>query len=575
MNKDEKISINKEIRNQIKSIIKLLSKAKLKSKEEIKTEIKNILNKSNVDITLIVDDSKNTLAQILVKEEKEEHLEAIVNSYLDILKGQEDKFYNWFLNRNTEDESVIEQSVQSGNTFIIKYVYNIMERSETNKFRIEEGENNIFHYSAIYNQTFPIIFYYEKIQKYFKDCFIIDIPNQNGITPFLYSCIKGNKNAMDLLLDLGSNIDSKDNDGNSCLHYAVSSRNLKIIKKLLIKGANKYYKNNKGLLPIDIAIQNGDEDIINLLKDKNIFFQIFSTSIQIKAIKGNRNNLTLLLCLLTLFMIKITIFSRINLFNDYSGQLELVPYIPDLISAKVENKYSSMQYKIKDFYEEENCPIFCGFNFLLLIISMAFELFIIILVGFFLCFTKGIYSKKNSKKNVPSLIKLFEENNSVCVKCRRAMKENCVHCAICGLCVDDFDHHCFWLNTCINQQNKCIFLFFIYSLMIEIILNISISIIHFIGSFNFSEVFYKVYFNYGEYDEKGVLINQENKNILLIIWRSLLIIFIISNLYVLIFLFIPVIPQSLKGIKRRGNELSQIEDSLLDNTNRNTLFLHI
>lgn len=38
-----------------------------------------------------------------------------------------------------------------------------------------------------------------------------------------------------------------------------------------------------------------------------------------------------------------------------------------------------------------------------------------------------------------------------------------MHCLVCDICVDNWDHHCFWLNTCIDANMKTKFnLFFIF-----------------------------------------------------------------------------------------------------------------
>lgn len=198
----------------------------------------------------------------------------------------------------------------------------------------------------------------------------------------------------------------------------------------------------------------------------------------------------------------------------------------------------------------------------------------ICICGFFLCFTCGVYSNEVSKEEMPSLIKLFEKNDNVCVKCRRLMNDSCIHCSICNRCVNDFDHHCFWLNTCINKKNKILFYIFVYSLFLLLITNCVVAIIEFVGTFNISPVFYKVFFDYGSLDEEGNLYGQDKKNIILLATRIFLILFTLFFLYIIIFMFIPTFPIICRGIKK-GQNLSRIEDSLLDNTNRNTWFLHI
>jgi palmitoyltransferase len=48
-------------------------------------------------------------------------------------------------------------------------------------------------------------------------------------------------------------IDIQDIEGLSALHLATMSGNARIVKKLLLKGANKSLKNKEGLLAADIA----------------------------------------------------------------------------------------------------------------------------------------------------------------------------------------------------------------------------------------------------------------------------------------------------------------------------------
>ncbi|KAM3722826.1 Palmitoyltransferase ZDHHC2 [Dirofilaria immitis] len=49
-----------------------------------------------------------------------------------------------------------------------------------------------------------------------------------------------------------------------------------------------------------------------------------------------------------------------------------------------------------------------------------------------------------------------------CYKCNCIKPDRCHHCSVCGHCVLKFDHHCPWVNTCINYFNYKFFLQFLF-----------------------------------------------------------------------------------------------------------------
>ena len=91
---------------------------------------------------------------------------------------------------------------------------------------------------------------------------------------------------------------------------------------------------------------------------------------------------------------------------------------------------------------------------------------------------------RKQKDNTKELYELYNENNNtdikLCVKCHKYMDINTKHCISCDICIKDWDHHCFWLNTCISKNNYKYFTFFLIDIILCLLLNMTINVFFFL-----------------------------------------------------------------------------------------------
>ena len=81
--------------------------------------------------------------------------------------------------------------------------------------------------------------------------------------------------------------------------------------------------------------------------------------------------------------------------------------------------------------------------------------------------------------------KFNSEDYKVCKRCNILIdkKLKIVHCDICNICCEYYDHHCTWIGKCIGKKNLLSFKIFVYSTIIFILYNMSLTLNVFINIF--------------------------------------------------------------------------------------------
>jgi len=60
----------------------------------------------------------------------------------------------------------------------------------------------------------------------------------------------------------------------------------------------------------------------------------------------------------------------------------------------------------------------------------------------------------------------MDDRKAYCRTCKIHRPPKSTHCKICGNCVEGFDHHCGFLDTCIGRYNYVYFVGFLFSFML-------------------------------------------------------------------------------------------------------------
>ena len=567
INKKDNMTENKILSQRENRRIIIMIKKELQKGEDknlIKMNIKEILNSYDKDILLLRDDKKNSLLHIYVEANDYFATKIILEIYKEIL-GISEKFFYFLILRNIKELTAIELSVKLELFPIIKLLYQQIENSELYYDLYEYMnylKNNIFNIAAEINSINSIIFFYEKLNYFygFNRVNLLDNKEQNkkklGMTPILYASKNKNLKLLNILLDLGANINSQDNKGFTSLHYAVMNNDERMVKHLLIRGADKFIKDKNNRNPYNLAVELNHHNIMNLLVHKNICRKIFCGG-EIGKLSGKRSMILFIICLLFFIIIKILLFLRFYfVLNGFEFNINFFSYNGNDHSFGTIFKDKN-QFEFNDVLNcfEKNCYTEIISFFIFLIVD------IILLIDFiYIKCSKKVYN--HILRNYDSLYDLYEKNPNICIKCRTPKSPTTKHCLICNRCVDNWDHHCYWLNLCINNKNFCKFKTFLSISFLFLISNLLFYIDSVYLILSSKDSFFPEIFNI---DKDTTLYY-----IVLIIILIIEFAFIIAIIYLVIFLVFPLLKYYCKKkieIKEEKIDL----DALIDNDNKNSI----
>ena len=338
-------------------------------------------------------------------------------------KSANEKIFKDFINAKTDgdNQTALHLSSFRGNIKIIKLL--IANHAEINA--LTSNGYNMIHKAAMGNKPSAIIYFNKKYNMSLEDT------DENQMTALHLATRNCMENSVIYLLNLGVNVNAKDKEGCTPLHYAVRKSQIRLIKKLIQRGADiniPDFKRKK--TPVMLAKNN--KEILEIFRKKGVCEKLFfKPDISKKTLCSNKN---------MIFFIVLHVLIILFVF------FVLLPYFDNTIIGVV--------------YVVVSCLVF------ILYTSLS-------------CSNPG-KMVNYEYKDILDLVEKGQEAEDYCPMCLVKTKFRSKHCLICQQCVDEFDHHCFWVGNCIGRDNYTLFFVFLVYILVNTLFNMGVNIFYLI-----------------------------------------------------------------------------------------------
>ncbi|GAA5100765.1 ankyrin repeat domain-containing protein [Chryseobacterium ginsengisoli] len=126
---------------------------------------------------------------------------------------------------------------------------------------------------------------------------IINQNNENGFSPLILACYRGNVEVAKFLMDNVKNVNSGSAQG-SALTASVFKNNKELTHKLLANGADANLADSNGVTPLIYAVQLQDKDLVKMLLEnkanKNLSDKQGKTAFEYAIFSKNQEIINLL-----------------------------------------------------------------------------------------------------------------------------------------------------------------------------------------------------------------------------------------------------------------------------------------
>ena len=408
---------------QIEKVFNLLSEENIEELASyILSEDNEIWNlKRGEDLTILhnacaIDNTK--IIELIINETKKRLKLTKKFSLSQEEKNRNEEILKNFINAKTQGDNLTALHYASfrGNIKIIKLL--IDNYADINA--LSSNGYNMIHKAAQGNKPSAIVYFYKK---YYIS---LEATDENSMNALHLAAYNGMDDSVIFLLSLGLDPNLKDKNGYTALHYAVKRNHIRIIKKLLQKGADRNIIENK-TKKTPVMMAKNKPEILEIFRKKGICEKLFfKPDISQKTLCSNKN----MIFFITLHILIISLVFFI--------------IIPDF-----DNNIFSTIY---------------------LVVSA-----IVFLLYTFLSFSDP-GKMVRQYNNLLDIVEKGEELENFCPYCLVKKTYRSLHCLICQKCIEDFDHHCFWVGNCIGKNNYTLFFVFLVYILLNSLFNVCLNI---------------------------------------------------------------------------------------------------
>ena len=291
---------------------------------------------------------------------------------------------------------------------------------------------------------------------YFKEKYGFSVNDRDypGNTPLHWACHMSAENSINFLLSWINDINILDRKGQTPLHLGIYYLRPKLIKKLLRKGADVNLKDFSGRSVMDILNDPKLKDPNDGKEkdDKNNYKELFN---------GFNNN-----------DLKENLVDK----NDNNNAQDEVQSKSYLTYQKI---FNSVMFICLHLFFEILLYFFLLPKLNNIIFYIIFWVLIISLFSSFFLINKSDPGFLEAEDNL-TWLQMVENKvyiSEYCPYCRVKKTSTVKHCHVCKKCVKGFDHHCNWIDNCVGEKNKFLFLFFVSTTLLNLVFNFSLGVL--------------------------------------------------------------------------------------------------